>query len=92
MKIWDWILKHPSVIGSPISSGTILARDSKMGKKTNSIGNYLIQISILELHYDLIKVIEEGGLSEFWKRNTLLVSDTALRLIIPANVKIFISP
>ena len=53
------------------------------------MGKYLIKIFIRELHSDLIKSKNEGGLSEVWNGNTLLVSDTGLRYIIPVNVKKF---
>ena len=51
------------------------------------MGKYLTQISIRELHNDLIKSKNEGGISEVWNGNKLLVSDTGLRYIIPLNIK-----
>ena len=53
------------------------------------MGKYLIQIFIRELHNDLIKPKNEGGLSEVGNGNKLLVCDTGLRYIIPVNVKKF---
>ena len=89
--IQKWIIKHPSVVVSPIVKDTILVRDKLTGKKNQRVGKYLIQISIRELHNDLIKSKSEGGLNEVWNENKLLVSDTGLRYIIPVNVKKFIS-
>ena len=66
VKIQDWIIKNPSVVASPITSDTILVQDSVTGKMTSRIGKYLIQISIRELHNDLIKIKNEGGLNEFF--------------------------
>ena len=66
VKIQDWIIKNPSVVASPITSDTILIQDSVTGKMTSRIGKYLIQISIRELHNDLIKIKNEGGLNEFF--------------------------
>ena len=74
--IQDWIIKHPSIVASPITSDSILERDYVTGKKTNIIGKYLMQISIRELQNDLIKSKNEGELSEVWKGNKLLVSVT----------------
>ena len=89
--IQKWIIKHPSVVVSPIVKDTILVRDKLTGKQNQRVGKYLIQISIRELHNDLIKSKSEGGLNEVWNENKLLVSDTGLRYIIPVNVKKFIS-
>ena len=56
VKVQDWIIKHFSIVASPIISDTILVRDSQTGKKINRIGKCLIQISISELHNNLIKL------------------------------------
>ena len=86
--IHEWIIKHPFVVVSPISKDTILVQDVT-GKKNQRVGKYLIQISIRELHNDLIKSKNEEYLSEVWNGNKILVSDTGLRCIIPVNVKKF---
>ena len=87
VKVQDWIIKHFSIVASPIISDTILVRDSQTGKKTNRICKYLIQISFRELHDDLIKSNNKGDLNEAWKGKKLLVSDTDLRYIIPINIQ-----
>ena len=87
--IQEWIIKHPSVVASPIVKDTILVRDELTGKKNQRVGKYLIQISMGELYNDLIKSKNEGGLSEVRNRNKLLVSGTGLRYIIPVNIKQF---
>ena len=87
--IQEWIIKYPSVVASPIVKDTILVRDELTGKKNQRVGKYLIQLSMGELYNDLIKSKNEGDLSEVWNGNTLLVSDTGLRYIIPVNVKKF---
>ena len=43
--IQNWIIKHPSVVASPIAKGTILVRDMITGNKDRRVGKYLIQIS-----------------------------------------------
>ena len=82
-------MKQSSVVVSPIVKGTILVRDKLTDKKNQRVGKYLIQISIREVHNDLIKSKNEGGISEVWNGNKLLVSDTGLRYIILVNVKKF---
>ena len=41
---------------------------------------------IRELYNDLIKSKDEGGLSEVWKEQILLVSDIGFRFIIPTYI------
>ena len=85
--IQNRIIKYPSVVASPIAKDTILVRDMISGNKDRREGKYLIQISIRELHNNLIKSKNEGGLEEVWNGKKLLVSDTGLRYMIPTNVK-----
>ena len=40
--IQEWIIKHPSVVASPIAKDTILVCDKLIGKKNQSVGKYLI--------------------------------------------------
>ena len=71
---------------------TILVRDKITGNKDKRVGKkkkYLIQISIRELHNNLIKSKKEGGLDEVCNGKKLLVSDTGLIYMIPINVKKF---
>ena len=62
--IQKWIIKHPSVVASPIAKDTILVRDKFTGKKKQRVGKYLIQRSSRELHNDLIRSKNEEGISE----------------------------
>ena len=87
--IQNWIIQHPSIVASPIAKDTILVRDKLTGKKDQRVGKYLIQTSIRELHNDLIKSKNKGGLNEVWNGKKLLVCDTGLRYIIRSNVKKF---
>ena len=54
VKIQDWIIKHPSVLVSPITKDTILVRDCIIDKTTNRVGKYVIQIFIRKLYNDSI--------------------------------------
>ena len=61
-----------------------------IGKKTKRVGKLLLQTSVRELHNDLIKSEKLGGLPTVWTwdKKKLLVSDTALRYLMPRQVKI----
>ena len=60
-----------------------------IGKKTKRVGKLLLQTSVRELHNDLIKSEKLGGLPTVWNNKKLLVSDTALRYLMPRQVKKF---
>ena len=54
----------------------MLIRDDTIDKNTHKVGKYSIQVLIRKFQNDLIQSKSEGGLSELWKGNTLLVCDT----------------
>ena len=87
VKIQDWIIKHPSVVASLIIKDTISVRDNIIDNNIIRVGNHLIQISNRELYDDLIKSKYKGRLSEVWKDNKQLVSDTGVCCIITINIK-----
>ena len=62
--IQEWIIKHPSVVASPIVKDIILVPDELTGKKNQRVGKYLIDIFIRELHNDLIRSKNEESISE----------------------------
>ena len=86
-KIVDWILKHPHVKNSPISRDTILVLNPETNRK-GIISKYLIEISIRELHDDLIKP-PPTGLPEVYDINKelLLISESTLRSFIPPKMR-----
>jgi hypothetical protein len=62
-KLNEWILAHPHVIPSPITNDTLLIGDRNTGVTTR-VPKLLIEISIRELHNDLLESPESGGLAE----------------------------
>ena len=75
------------MIHSPITNDAILVTDELTGKKTKSVGKLLLTRSVRELHNDLIKYVNEGSLKDVWNGNTLLVSGTDLRFLLPDQLK-----
>ena len=71
-QIQQWICKHDNVIHLPITDDKILVIDELTG------GKLLLTYSLRELHNDLIKDINDGGLKDVWNNNKLLVSETGL--------------
>jgi hypothetical protein len=62
-KLNDWILAHPHVIQSPITNDTLLIGNRNTGVTTR-VPKLLIEISIRELHNDLLELPGSGGLAE----------------------------
>jgi hypothetical protein len=67
------------IIKSPISNDVLLKLNPVIGIK-DRVPKLLLQIPVRELHNDLLKPIEEGGLLEARDENGIsLISNTALR-------------
>ena len=60
-----------------------------IGKKTKCVGKLLLQTSVRELHNDIIKSEKLDGLPTVWNNKKRLVSDSALRYLMPRQVKQF---
>ena len=88
-QIQKWVCNYDNVIHSPITDDTILVTDELTGKKTKRVGKLLLTRLVRELHNDLIKDVNEGGLKDVWNGNKLLVSETGLSFLLPDQLKKF---
>ena len=85
----EWIGNYPQVTNPPISNDILLVPDlDRPGKKTR-VSKLLLQISICELHNDLMS---ESNIHQLKKAvdETIgkpLIRETALRAIMPKNVR-----
>ena len=64
-QIVQWICKYDNMIHSPITDDKILVIDELIGKKTKKVGKLVLTCLVRELHNDLIKDINDGGLKYF---------------------------
>jgi hypothetical protein len=62
-RLHQWIVDHPQVVQSPITNNTLLLLDRESGL-TIHVPKLLLEISIRELHNDLIAPPTSGGLAE----------------------------
>jgi hypothetical protein len=86
-KLNQWILGHPRVIQSPITNDTLLIRNRETGVITR-VPKLLIEISIRELHNDLIELPESGGLAEARDaEGKVIISDSMLRCLLPPQLR-----
>ena len=53
----EWIVNYPQVVNSPISNDTLLVPNHKQPGKEIRVSKFLFQISINELHNNLISNI-----------------------------------
>ena len=84
----EWIGNHPQVLNSPISNNIVLVPDHNQPGKKIRCSKLLLQISIREIHNDLISEIFIYQFKEAIDESKVktLISDTSLRAIIPKNV------
>ncbi|MCP4913590.1 MAG: hypothetical protein GY909_10760, partial [Oligoflexia bacterium] len=78
----SFIVNHPNVVQSPIMNDFVLVKDKEDPTIVNKVPKLLLQLSIRELHNDLIEQLPEAS-----KDGIPLISDTKLRAMIPPQVK-----
>ena len=86
----QWIRNHPNVVSSPSVKDVIHVKVTKDDGTTEKkkMSKLLLQVSICELHDDLMKAEHEGGFKyRFDKNNKPLISDTALRNLLPPELR-----
>jgi hypothetical protein len=87
-KLHEWILGHHHVIDSPIAKDCLWIKDPEAPEGRKRVGKLLLEISVRELHNDLVDTPENGGLAEARdKSGNVLISDTALRYLLPPQLK-----
>jgi hypothetical protein len=87
VKLLEWLLGHPNVVESPIAGETIWVRNLETGER-EQVAKLLLQITIRELHNDMLLSPEKGGFKEAKDEvGNVLISDTALRALLPEQVR-----
>ena len=81
--VHKWIRAHPHVIESPLANDTVKVPDKNDPTKKVKTNRLLLQISIRELHNDMLEQLPEVKDAE----GNVLISDTKLRQIMPPEVK-----
>ena len=88
--IFEWVLNHPHVISSPIHKDTVIVKVPTSNGQVlkERVGKLLLEISIRELHQDLLKP-PPVGLTEVYCKLTkkCLISESYLRNIIPPQLR-----
>ena len=82
----EWIMRHPSVFESPIKNDCVKINVPGEPEPV-SVPKLLLACSIRELHNDLAKDPDNGGLAEARKDGKLIIGDSALRYLLPHQLK-----
>ena len=88
--LFDWIINHPHVIPSPIARDTVLVKvpTNDGGFTKERVGKLLLEISVRELHQDLIRPPPIGFNGAFCKdTKKLLISERYLRNMLPPQLR-----
>ena len=72
-KVLSFIVNHPSVVQNPIMNDYVRVKDKADPSIVHKVPRLLLQISIQELHNDLIEQIPEA-----YKNGISLISDAKL--------------
>ena len=81
-KVLSFIENHSNVVQSPIMNDYVSVKDKDDPLVIHKVPKLLLQISIRELHNDLIEQVPEAS-----KDGIPLISDTKLREMTPPQVK-----
>ena len=85
--IYNWNLQHPQVVQSPMANYWLkVSIDGH--SEPQLVPNFLLKVSVRELHNSMVIPLEEGVLKEArYTDNNIIISDSTLRSIIPPHIK-----
>ena len=86
-KLYDWIINHHCIIPSPSMDDTLLIQNRNNPLEKIRVPKLLITCSMRELHNDLVAKSSEGFPDAYDAKGNILISDTALRALMPPNIK-----
>ena len=86
-KLYDWIINHQCIIPSPCMNDTLLIQNRDNPLEKIRVPKLLRTCSMRELHNDLVAKTSEGFPDAYGKKGKVIISDTALRALMPPNIK-----
>ena len=85
--LYNWILRHPRVVQSPIVNDCIY-ESIYCNSKKQLMPKLSLQVSVRELHNSTVSPPEEGGLKEASDvNNYIIIINSTLQYIIPHQLK-----
>ena len=88
--LFEWIVNHPHVISSPLHKDTVVVKVPASNGQVlkERVGKLLLEISIRELHQDLLQPPPVGLADVYCKSSKkCLISESFLRNIIPPQLR-----
>jgi hypothetical protein len=85
-EIRAWVLRCNKLIESPNASDSIMVKCPITGKKKKE-RKFFYMFSVRDIHTELVKPVSQGGFAGAYnEEGKLIISDTALRNMLPKNV------
>ena len=85
--LYNWIIHHPQVVQSPIANNGLKVKIDGY-TKPQLVPKFLFQVSIRELHNNLVSVTIYGGLKESrYEYDIIIISDSTLRSLLSPHLK-----
>ena len=77
--LYNWIMHHPQVVQSPIVNDCLKVKiDGRT--EPQPVPKLSLQVSVRELHNNLVSNTIDGGLKEaIYKNDNIIISDSTLR-------------
>ena len=86
-KLYDWIINHQCIFPSPSMNDTLLIQNRDNPLEKIRVPKLLRSCSMRELHNDLLAESSEGFPDAYSTDGKVIISDTALRALMPPNIK-----
>ena len=87
--LYNWIMHHPQVVQSPIVNGCMKV-EIDGHTEPQLVPKLLLQVSVRELHNNLVSDTLYGGLKEArYEYGNIIISDSTLRSLLPPHLNKF---
>ena len=85
--LYNWIMHYPQVLQSPIANDYLKMKIYGY-TEPQLVPKHLLQVSVRELHNNLVSSTIDGGLKEArYEYDNIIISDSALRSLLPLQFK-----
>ena len=84
--LYNWIMHHPQVVQSPIVNDCLKVKFHGY-TEPQLLPKLLLQVSVREIHNNLVSATKDGGLKEaIDEDDNIVISDSKLRSLLPPQV------
>ena len=84
--LYNWVIHHPQVVQSPIANDFLKVKIYGY-TEPQIVPKLLLQVSVRELHNNLVSDTKDGGLKEArYEDDNIIISDSTLRSLLPPQL------